>query len=101
MNCLNASEIAAYIGFAQRSGAVLYGEERILEKLGRCVVVLIDASAPEKYRERLIKRCGGVPTAEVDDLRLATHRDNVKSIGVTDQSLGNAILRFRGSYERN
>ena len=47
---MHASDIAPYVGFAQRKGSVLYGAERITEKRAKPLVVLADAAAPEKFR---------------------------------------------------
>ena len=91
---MNASEIAPYVGFAQRKGAVLYGMERITEKRARPLVVLVDAAAPEKFRAKMKAECTSAPCFEVVDLPLATHRDNVKAIAVTDASLAAAIVNL-------
>ena len=88
------SKIASYVGFAQRSGKVLYGEDRICEKLKLCHVVLADSAASDKVRERLQYKCKGTPYFEVDSLNAATHRDNVKAIGITDAELAGAIINL-------
>lgn len=91
---MKASEIASYVGFAQRSGAVIYGADRITEKRASPLVVLIDADAPEKFRSALKAKCKSTPCFEVEELPLATHRDNVKAIAVTDASLAGAIINL-------
>lgn len=92
---MKASEIASYVGFAQRSGAVIYGADRIItEKRAKPLVVLIDADAPEKFRSALKAKCKSTPCFEVEELPLATHRDNVKAIAVTDASLAGAIINL-------
>lgn len=67
--CMTNSKIAIYVGFAQRSGAVLYGEDRIRENLSKCRVVLVDGAASEKYRTRLQSVCKTVLTSKRKDLR--------------------------------
>lgn len=91
---MKGSEIAPYVGFAQRSGAVIYGADRIAEKPRKALVVLIDAAAGEKFKRELRSKCKDTPCLEVEELFLATHRDNVKAIAVTDKSLAGAILNL-------
>lgn len=92
--CMTNSKIATYVGFAQRSGAVLYGEDRIRENLSKCRVVLVDEAASEKYRTRLQSVCKNCPYFETEGLADATHRDNVKAVGITNPSLAEAIINL-------
>lgn len=86
-------KVAAYIGFAQRAGAVKYGEDMICENSGSVKAVLIDPAAPEKYTARLQKRMSGkCPTFVYDGLKDATRRDNCYAIGITNDSLAKAII---------
>lgn len=91
---VKASDIAPYVGFAQRKGSVLYGADRIAEKRAKALVVLADSGAPEKFLRELKRICGDIPLFEVEDLAAATHRDNVKAIAVTDSSLATAIINL-------
>ncbi len=75
-----------------RSGKILLGEDKITEHLRSCVVVLIDESATDKYKERLMFKCTSVPTYVLDCVTSAVHREQVFAIGITDSGLGNAIL---------
>ena len=75
-----------------RSGKILLGEDKITEHLRSCVVVLIDESAADKYKERLMFKCTSVPTYVLDCVTSAVHREQVFAIGITDSGLGNAIL---------
>ncbi|MBO5776923.1 MAG: hypothetical protein J6V77_01085 [Clostridia bacterium] len=92
MNSQNKSKISSYIGLAMRSGKILLGEDKITEHLRSCVVVLIDESATDKYKERLVFKCTSVPTYVLDCVTSAVHREQVFAIGITDSGLGNAIL---------
>ena len=75
-----------------RSGRILLGEDKITERLRSCVVVLIDESATDKYKERLMSKCSSVPTFVLDCVTSAVHREQVFAIAITDSGLGNAIL---------
>ena len=92
MNLQNKSKICSYIGLAMRSGRILLGEDKITERLRSCVVVLIDESATDKYKERLMSKCSSVPTFVLDCVTSAVHREQVFAIAITDSGLGNAIL---------
>lgn len=82
----------AYIGLAQRANAVLYGEDIICEKLHLVKVVLVSSSSGDKYKERIAKRTADCPIFFVDNLCEALHRDGVKAIAVTNETLANAII---------
>ncbi len=92
---MNSSEksnkLSAYIGLAQRAGAVLFGEDIICERLKHVKVVLIDDGAPEKYVQRLKNRVKNSPVYLVNSLCERLHKDNVKSIAITNEGLANAI----------
>ena len=75
-----------------RSGRILLGEDKISERLNSCVIVLIDESATDKYKERLLKKCGNIPAFVMDRISTAVHRHQVLAIAITDSGLGNAIL---------
>lgn len=85
-------KLKAYIGLAQRANAVLYGEDIICERLRLVKVVLVSSSSGEKYKERIAKKTADCPTFFVDNLCEALHRDGVKAIAVTNETLANAII---------
>lgn len=87
-------KIKSYIGLAQRSGSILYGEDIILEKKRLVKVVLIDKDAPDKYKQRLLNKISNLPIFEVEDICKALHRDGVYSIAVTNENLANAIINL-------
>lgn len=84
-------KLASYIGLAQRAGAVLYGEDIIVENSRKVKLVLIDASASEKYIARLTTRLAGSNVYVIEGLRDALHRDEVNAVGISNDSLANAI----------
>lgn len=92
MNLTVNSKIKSYVGLAIRSGNVLFGEDKITEKLSACTVVLIDSSATEKYINRMTTRCASVPTFVLDGVSDATSRTEVLSVAITNDGLGKAII---------
>lgn len=91
---MNSDKIKSYIGLAQRSGAIVYGEDIILEKKRLVKVVLIASEAPDKYKQRLEGKLSILPTFEVEELCKALHRDGVYAVGVTNENLANAIINI-------
>lgn len=94
MSNLKANSISPYVGLAQRAGAILYGEDIILEKIRFAKVVLIDANAPDKYKDRLKSKIKTCPTFITEDLKRALHKDNVNAVAITNDGLANAITEL-------
>ena len=86
------SKISAYVGLAQRSGSVLYGEDIICEKKNLVKVVLVSSSATDKYKERILKKMGDCPVFIVDGLCEALHREGVNAIAITNDNLAKAVV---------
>ncbi|MEG1528944.1 MAG: hypothetical protein RR405_01205, partial [Clostridia bacterium] len=72
----------------------IYGEDIIVEKLRFVKLVLIDADASDKYKERLKKRCDGVETFEIENLGDALHRENVKAVAISNEGLASEIINL-------
>ncbi len=81
------AKIKSYVGLAQRANAVLYGEDIIMEKVRLAKVVLISASASQKYQDRLKCRLTTCPVFILDDLQECLHRDKVNAIAITNENL--------------
>lgn len=86
------SKIGAYVGLAQRSGSVLYGEDIICEKKNLAKVVLVSSSATDKYKERIMNKMGDCPVFIVDGLGEALHREGVNAIAITNDNLAKAVV---------
>ncbi len=91
-NSMTNNKLNSYVGLAQRAGAVLYGEDIILEKLRFAKVVLINGSATEKFKDRVMSKITVCPVFVVDDLQEMLHRDRVNAIAVSNESLANQII---------
>jgi len=94
MSKLKADNISPYIGLAQRANAVLYGEDIILEKLKYAKVVIVDATASDKYIARLQSKITNCPFFVADGLKEALHKDNVNAVAIINESLANAIIQL-------
>ncbi|MCM1305745.1 MAG: hypothetical protein NC037_04670 [Bacteroides sp.] len=94
MSKLKANNISPYVGLAQRANAILYGEDIIAERVKLAKVVLIDASATDKYKDRLKSKIKNCPVFVTDDLKTALHKDGVYAVAVTNDGLANAIIEL-------
>lgn len=86
-----SDKLASYIGLAQRAGAVLYGEDIIVENKSKVKIVLIDSSANEKYIARLKTRLADRNIYVIEGLKGALHRAEVNAVGISNDSLASAI----------
>jgi len=89
---MNVKNVAPYVGLAQRSNSVLYGEDIIAEKISKVKVILVDANASKKYKERLSSKFSDYPLFYIDNMEQAVHKDNVKSIAITQETLASVII---------
>ena len=94
MSKLKADKITPYVGLAQRANAILYGEDIILERIKLAKVVLIDAAATDKYKDRLKNKIKNCPVFITEDLKSALHKDSVNAVAVTNDGLANAIIEL-------
>ena len=94
MSKLKADKITPYVGLAQRANAILYGEDIILERIKLAKVVLIDATATDKYKDRLKNKIKSCPVFITEDLKTALHKDSVNAVAVTNDGLANAIIEL-------
>lgn len=89
------SKLATFVGFAVKSRSVLFGEEAIGRHPDRVCAVLTDADAPDKLKSRVSGHIGeSVPRFEVEGLAELVHRDNVKTVGITDKALADAVINL-------
>ena len=69
---MKASDIAPYVGFAQRKGSVLYGADRIAEKRAKALVVLARRLSGKvittDYNLNQVAQIEGVDVLNVNDL---------------------------------
>ena len=92
---MQRSKLATFVGFAVKSSSVLFGEEAAGRHPAAVKVALVDAEAPEKLKSRIAGHIGeSVPRFEVERLSELVHRDNVKTVGITDKALADAVINL-------
>lgn len=88
-------KLATYLGFAIKSGNVVYGVDNIETKLSKVVIAIFDDRLGDNSVNKLGNLCVRnntkmYKTIDCDlDLILATH--NCKAIGITSKDLAKAI----------
>ncbi len=83
----------SYIGFAIKSGRIVYGVDNILQKR-KAYVALLDAALAENSRKKVIEYLDNkhIPYF-VADLTIYMHKQNCKAVAITDEHLADAIIK--------
>lgn len=90
------NKILSYLGFAKKSGSIVYGLDN-LEKYKKCVYLVLysDQLSENSFNKlaRLVNerkwRMGALKNKTLDELLMV---NNCKIIGLTNESLANAIV---------
>ena len=90
------NKIQSYLGFAKKSGSIIYGLDN-LEKYRKCVYLVLysDQLSENSYNKlkRLVNerkwRMGALKGKTLDDLLMV---NNCKVVGLTNESLAKAIV---------
>lgn len=91
---MRLEKIKAYLGFAIRSGKVIFGSDKLFESKKIPQLVLISATQNEKVTAKVIRFCeeNNIRVFKLDsDLGAIIGRDNCKVIGILDMELAKAI----------
>lgn len=89
------SKLATYIGFAIKSGKVIFGYDKLFEARKIPNVVLICSTLNEKNTNKIMEFCNNhtIKYYKLKELVLGEilKRDNCKVIGIIDKNLSNVI----------
>ena len=90
-------KLLSALGFAKKAGKVRSGElaaEQTL-KSGKAQIVLVDANASEKTRDRWLRMCdnAGVPLVLAEDIGRAIGREAHMVACISDKGFAQMILR--------
>lgn len=89
------NKFEAYIGFSIKSGAIIYGSDKIFEYRKPIPLVIIDESTNVKIFSKLLRysESKGFKLVKSKILLLnLTKRENVKVVGILNKNLAKAIL---------
>ena len=89
------TKLESYLGFAIRSGKILFGYDKLFESKKSPKLVLICSSQNEKVSNKVLKFCENynIICIKLSNLLLSNliKRDNCKVIGIVDESLASVI----------
>lgn len=90
-------KVLSLLGLARRANRLIFGEV-ILEKIRNVRFMFIANDASIKTKERYLKKCNyyRIPYADSyssDELALAVGRNNVKTIGITDEGFARGLIK--------
>ena len=92
---MRVDKVKTYLGFAIKSGKVIFGVDKLFQSTKKPHVVLICSTQNEKVTNKVIKYCENnqFPYIKLSDLVLGdiVGRDNCKVIGILDLNLAIAI----------
>lgn len=92
---MRIEKIKAYIGFAIRSGKVIFGSDKLFESKKFPYLVLISSTQNEKVTGKVVRFCesnGSLVFKLSEDLGAMIGRENCKVIGILDKDLSSAII---------
>ena len=92
---MNIKKISAYLGFAIKSGKIIFGYDNLFTSKKHPLLVLISADLADKMRIKVIDYCNNMNIVYRElDLTISEiiSRDNCKVVAVLDQGLTDAIM---------
>lgn len=100
MNTIERNKIRSYIGFAIKSGSVVYGADMITlcRKSPHLIIIShsINRTSDKNIREYADKRSVKTITLEDDIMKDIITRTNCKAIAITDKNLARAVIENFG-----
>lgn len=93
---LKTSKIASYIGFAARSGKIVYGADSVIKRGKRRKVIVLCPTAGENTSKQIRSYAEKTesPLVFLDGITLEEilKKHNCKVVAVTDENLAKAII---------
>ena len=94
---MEKSKLIAYLGFAIKSGKVIFGYDKLFETKKNPNLVLICSSLNEKNTDKILKFCEDkkIKVIKLEQLLLGDliNRDNCKVLAIADLNFATVICR--------
>lgn len=94
---MKVEKIKTYVGFAIRSGEIVFGFDNIMKSKSKIKLILISSTQQEKVANKLIKygEEKNIKVIKLNDYKVEdfTSRDNCKVIGIINYNLAEVILK--------
>ena len=89
---MNISKIKSYYGFALKSGNLAIGLDSILK--ANCKVIIIAKTLANNSKNKCLSKTNNSKIVELDQeiMMEITENSKILAVGVTDESLANAII---------
>ncbi|MDR2635156.1 MAG: hypothetical protein LBC13_04130 [Clostridiales bacterium] len=85
-------KLKAYLGFAVKSGSVVWGTDNILARKRFYPLILIDVSLAGNAVQKLYGYAGEkIPILKIDGLNSLLNKEACKAVAVTDKNLAEII----------
>ena len=94
---VKSNKIQSLIGFALKSGKIIFGTDNILSYRGREYLIIYDFSLSENARKKIDRHAEahGTPVRLTDNLLTEiVRRDAVKAAALTDPNMAAEILKI-------
>ena len=92
---MKIGKVKSYLGFAIRSGKVIFGVDKLFESKKRAQLILICSAQNDKVTNKVVRyaKTENIPCIKLKDLVLGelVSRDNCKVIGILDLNLAQAV----------
>lgn len=93
---MRIEKVKAYLGFAIKSGKVIFGSDKLFTSKKLPSIVLISSTQNDKVANKVSRFCqnNNIKVIKLDcDLATIVGRDNCKVIAVLDVGLSNVIAK--------
>lgn len=87
------NKLATYLGFAKKSGKIVYGVDNILDKSKKAIMLMCDKSLSENSFSKIknISERVNIKIYVTDNLDKILNTTNCKAIAITSKDLAKAI----------
>ena len=92
-----ANKLEALLGFAVKSGKIVFGFDNLCETRKNVKLVIYSPSTNDKIKQKLKLLCAHKNwdlVESIEPLEELIHRDNCKVVGIVDKSMSSAILNL-------
>lgn len=94
MDNSNLNKIKTYVGFAKKSGSIVFGVDKISECKNLKLVLVSDAiseNSLKKIEQTILKTQTKSAIIKRDEFKIIVCGENILAIGMKDENLSNAI----------
>ena len=92
---MKVDKVKSYLGFAIRSGKVIFGVDKLFDSKKKAQLILICSTQNEKVTNKVVRyaKNENIPYIKLKDLVVGeiVSRDNCKVIGILDINLAQAV----------